>query len=77
MNSMMLDIWGWFCSKVSSLSNTTFSLIVTILGVCALLGFLSFFKKNFDKGKAIKWTQLVITILLFAVVAVLCLARFV
>lgn len=76
MNFMMLDIWGWFCAKVTSLSSVTFSIILTILAVCALLGFLSFFKKNFDKGKPIKWAQLVLTILLFAVFTVLCLARF-
>lgn len=78
MNSVMLSLWDTFRHWVSvDWSATTFAIVVSLLGVCALLGLLSFFKGNFDKGKPIKWGKVVLIVLLLGIVTLLAVARFV
>ena len=77
MGEMVLSLWGKFKQWVSvDWSPLTFGLVVGVFGVIALLLLMSFLKENFNKGKAIKWANLVLLILLGAIIAVLSVARF-
>lgn len=77
MGEMVLSLWGKFKQWVSvDWSPLTFGLVIGVLGVLALLLLMNFLKENFNKGKAIKWANLVLLIVLGAIILVLSLARF-
>jgi len=74
---MLLSLWGKFKQWVTvEWSELTFAITVGVLGCVALLLLVSFLKLNYNKGKAIKWGNLVLLIVILAIVAVLCFARF-
>ena len=76
MKSMLCNIWDDFCLWVYGWGDVTFAIVMGVLGVLALLGLLTFFKGNFDKGKKIKWLKLIGALLLFGLLALLAVARF-
>ncbi len=77
MNSMLLSLWDDFRNWVTvGWSQTTYIIVVCVFGLCGLLSLLSFFKGNFNKGKKIKWGSLVIALIMFALLAVVSIARY-
>ncbi len=77
MISMMCGVWQDFKNWVTiEWSQTTFIIVICVLAVCGLFMFLSFFKKSFDKGKRPKWFQLILSLILFGMMAVVFSARF-
>lgn len=77
MKSTLLNLWDRFSLWVSVEWNlTTYIIVSSFLGVGALLLLLSFLKGNFNKGKKIKWANLILAILLLGVLAVVSMARF-
>lgn len=77
MNSMLLSLWDDFTKWVSvDWSQTTYIIVVCIFGLLGLLSLLSFFKGNFDKGKKVKWSKLILALLLFGLLALVSFARF-
>lgn len=77
MNSVLLSFWDTVRHWISvDWSPITFGLIVGFLGVFALMILLNFFKGNFDKGKPIKWGNLIFLIIILVLTAVICAARF-
>ncbi len=78
MFSMLCSLWDNFTMWVSNgWSQTTYIIVVCVFGLCGLLALLSFFKKSFDKGKKPKWGMLILSLIMFALLAVVCVARFV
>ena len=76
MISMLCGIWDDFKAWVTlGWSQTTFIIVVCVLGILGLMTLLSFFKKTYNKGKAIKWGQLILALVLFAILAVISAAR--
>lgn len=76
MISMMCNLWDNFSMWVSDKwSTTTFALVVSIFGLLGLMALLSFFKKSFDKGKRPKWGTLILSLLMFALMAVVFAAK--
>lgn len=77
MFSMLCSLWDDFSMWVTNQwSQTTYIIVVCVLGVLGLMALLSFFKTSFDKGKKPKWGTLILSIILFAILAVICFARF-
>mgnify|MGYP001624776368 len=77
MFSMLCSLWDDFSMWVTNQwSQTTYIIVVCVLGVLGLMALLSFFKGSFDKGKKPKWGTLILSIILFAILAVICFARF-
>ncbi|MBR1890826.1 MAG: hypothetical protein IJ817_04050 [Clostridia bacterium] len=77
MVSMLLGLWTNFRKWVSvDWSDRTFYIVLSVLGVCMLLLLVSFFKANINKGKSIKWVNLVLLIIIAAILTVLSIARF-
>ena len=77
MLSTLCSIWDDFKSWVTvGWSQTTYIIVVCVLGVLGLFTLLSFFKKSFDKGKKPKWALLILAIILFAILALISWARF-
>lgn len=77
MFSMLCSMWDDFSMWVTNQwTQTTFVIVVCIVGVLGLFALLSFFKGSFDKGKKPKWGTLILSIILFALLAVLSAARF-
>lgn len=77
MFSMLCSLWDDFSMWVTNQwSQTTYIIVVCVLGVLGLMALLSFFKGSFDKGKKPKWGILIFSIILFAILAVICFARF-
>ena len=77
MFSMLCSLWDDFSMWVTNeWSQTTYVIIVCVFGVLGLLSLLSFFKGSFDKGKKPRWGTLILSIILFALLAVVCVARF-
>ena len=76
--SMLLSLWTKFRQWVSvDWSNVTFAIVVGILGVVALMLLMSFLKGNYNKGKAIKWGNVVLLVVVLGILALLCFVRFV
>lgn len=74
---MLLSLWDDFSNWVTvEWSQTTFAIVISFLGICGLLSFLSFFKGNFNKGKKIKWGNLVLALFLFGLLAVISVAKY-
>lgn len=77
MFSLLCNIWVDFRNWVTNdWTQTTFLIVMCILGVLGLLSFLAFFKQSFDKGKTPKWWKLIVALLLFGVIALLSWARY-
>lgn len=77
MFSMLCSMWDDFSMWVTNeWTQTTYIIIVCVFAVLGLLSLLSFFKGSFDKGKKPKWGILILSIILFALLAVVCAARF-
>lgn len=77
MISMLLSLWDDFRNWVTvDWNDTTFAIVISVLGVCGLLCFVSFVKGNFNKGKKIKWGQLVLALVLFVILGVISYARY-
>ena len=77
MKSTLLNLWDRFSLWVSVEWNmTTYIIVVSVLGVGALLLLLSFLKGNFNKGKKIKWVNLVLALLMLGALALISYARF-
>lgn len=77
MFSMLCSLWDDFSMWITNQwSQTTYIIVVCVLGVLGLMALLSFFKGSFDKGKKPKWGTLILSIILFAILAVICFARF-
>lgn len=77
MNSMLLSLWDDFRNWVTvGWSDTTYIIVVCVFGICGLLSLLSFFKGNFNKGKKVKWGSIVLSLVLFALLAVVSIARY-
>ena len=77
MKSMMLSLWDDFRKLVSvDMSQTTYIIIVCVLGICGMLALLSFFKGNYNKGKSVKWGKIVVAVLMFGILALLSAVRF-
>lgn len=74
---LLLNIWNDFSSWVTNgWSDVTFWLVVGLCSIVALLGMVSFVKKSYGKDGKIKWSTLIWSIILFAIVAVVCVARY-
>ena len=80
MVSMLCSLWDDFSKWVSvDWSNTTYIIVVCVLGILGVMGLLSFLKGpkyNKDK-KPFKWGTLVLSLLLFGILAIISCARFV
>ncbi|MBE7076069.1 MAG: hypothetical protein E7375_03275 [Clostridiales bacterium] len=77
MLSTLCSIWDDFCAWVSvGWTQTTFIIVVCVFGILGLMSLLSFFKQSFDKGKKPKWFQLILSLILLGLMAVVCIARF-
>lgn len=77
MISTLCNVWNDFSMWVSNeWSQMTFYIVISILCVLGLFGFLSFFKKSWDKGKRPKWGLLIVSALMFGLMALLFFARF-
>ena len=77
MKSTLLNLWDRFSLWVSVEWNlTTYIIVASVLGVGAMLLLLNFLKGNFNKGKKIKWANLVLAILMLGCVALISFARF-
>lgn len=79
MFSLMLSIWDDFSEWVSTKwSQPVFFLVIAFLGIFGVMGILGFLKGNkFDKDKKpFRWSSLVMSVICFAVMAVLCMAKF-
>ena len=75
--ALLCSVWDDFKAWVTTgWSDVTFAIIVSILGVCGLLLLLSFFKQSFDKGKRPKWMKLILSLIVFGIMAVIVSARF-
>ncbi len=79
MKTMLLaTLWNNFSNWVTEeWSQTTFILVVTILGVLGLWALLTFFKGSINKDKKPKWGTLVVSIVMFVLLAILCSAKFI
>ena len=77
MMSMICNIWDDFSLWVSSWSSLTYILIMCALSIVALVNILDFLKGNkFNKDKKpFKWVSLVLTLVLFAIIIVLAVAK--
>ena len=76
---MLLNVWTDFTDWISNdWSDTTFFFIMSVFLVLGLMALLTFIKKSYNNNKSdkIKWSMLVLSILMFAIVAVLCVAKF-
>lgn len=77
MNSMLLGLWESFKKWVSvDWTAVTYAIVLSVLGVCALLLLSSFLKENFNKGKSIKWAKVVLLLILLGIMALLFYVRF-
>ena len=77
MKSMLLSLWTSFRKWVTVDWNpTTFYIVISVIGVCILFLLLGFLKGNYNKGKKIKWGNIVLLVLLGGVMGLLCYARF-
>lgn len=77
IDSMLLSLWGKIREWITiGWSQTTYIIVVCVLGVCGLLLLSTYLKGNFNKGKKIKWAPLVLALILFALLAVISIARF-
>ena len=77
MKSTLLNLWDRFSLWVSVEWNlTTYIIVASVLGVGAMLLLLNFLKGNFNKGKNIKWANLVLAILMIGCLALISFARF-
>ena len=77
MKSTLLNLWDRFSLWVSVEWNmTTYIIVASVLGVGALLLLLSFLKGNFNKGKKIKWANLILALLMLGALALISYARF-
>ena len=73
---MRCSIWDDFKTWIiDGWSETTFILVICVLGVLGLMALLLFFKKSFDKGKKPKWGVLILALILFGVLAFLSVIR--
>lgn len=69
--------WEWFRSWVSeSWNETTYVIVMCAFGLLGLLSLLSFFKKSFDKDKKPKWGMLVLSLVMFGLLALVAFARY-
>ena len=70
MKGMLLSLWGKMSDWVSNgWTQTTYIIVMCILGVCGLLLLSTYLKSNFNKGKKIKWGPLVLALVLFGLMA--------
>lgn len=77
LDSMLLNLWGKISDWVTNgWSQTTYIIVMCVLGVCGLLLLSSYLKGNFNKGKKIKWGPLVLALILFALLALITAARY-
>ncbi len=78
MSSMLCDVWQDFCYWiVNDWTDTAFYAVVSILTICGLLIFVSFLKSTYSNGDIkFKWGSFIFMLVIFAVVAVLCVAKF-
>jgi hypothetical protein len=77
MGSMLLDVWGTIKHWIGvTWAQSTYIIVVCVLGVCGLLLLSSYLKGNFNKGKKIKWGPLVLALVLFGLLALVSAARF-
>ncbi len=77
MNSMLLSFGGKIKDWVTiTWSQTTYIIVVCVLGVCGLLLLSSYLKTNFNKGKKVKWGPLVLALILFGLLAAVTALRY-
>ena len=78
MSGMLCDVWQDFSMWVIGWGDIAFYVVVSIFVVIVLLALVSFIKKsyNYAKDDKIKWGLLIFAIVMFAIVAVLCIAKF-
>lgn len=69
MSSMLCNLWDDMTNWVSNWSQVSFIIVVSVFALCGLLGLLSFFKKSINKDKKPKWGVLIVSILCFALLA--------
>ena len=77
MSGMLCDVWQDFCFWVVGWGDIAFWVVVSIFTVIGLLALVSFIKKSYDKDGKVTWGVLIMAIIVFAIVAVLCVAKFV
>ena len=77
MMKMICNIWDDFSLWVSSWSQVTYIIVLCVLSILALVNILGFLKGNkFNKDKKpFKWGALVLTLVLFAIIIVLAIAK--
>lgn len=74
---VLCNVWTDFQDWIShDWSDTLFYVILSIFAICALLLLSTFVKSSYNKEGKVRWLKLVGSVLLFAVVAVLCVAKF-
>ncbi len=75
--SMICNIWDDFSLWVTGWKDLTYILVMCALSIVALVNILGFLKGNkFNKDKKpFKWVSLVLTLVMFAIILVLALAR--
>ena len=73
---MLCDVWQDFCSWIVGWGDIAFYVVVSVFAVIGLLAMVSFVKKSYAKEDKIKWGTLILTVIMFAIVAVLCIAKF-
>ena len=72
MKGMLLSLWNKMSDWVSNgWTQTTYIIVMCILGVCGLLLLSTYLKSNFNKGKKIKWGPLVLALVLFGLMALI------
>ncbi len=77
MNGMLLSLWGKMRDWVTNgWTQTTYIIVVCILGVCGLLLLSTYLKKNFNKGKKVKWGPLILAIILFVLLGLVTALRY-
>ncbi len=77
MNFMLCNLWTDFSYWVTETwSDAVYIIIVCFLGICGLLGVLSFFKQSINKDTKPKWGILIVAIIMFVLLAVLFFARY-
>lgn len=77
MNGMLLSLWGKMSDWVSTKWNqTTYIIVVCVLGVCGLLLLSTYLKSNFNKGKKVKWGPLILALIMFGLLALVSALRF-
>ncbi len=77
MSSMLCNIWDDFSNWVTlEWSQPVYIIVVCIFALLGVMGLLSFFKGSINKDKKPKWGVLVLSLLMFGLLAIVVAAKF-